>query len=146
MNILYCRANLCVPAILAHRLLITSFSGGVAERLIAPVLKTGRPKGLVSSNLTPSASSTFDVRCPTFEVHSATTRVASPAAQKQFRESRRQQHRTNNAPQHTSAKNRSGSGLVNRPRRFGAALQKIKHQKTPSKPPHGRMEMRENAN
>ena len=28
--------------------------GGVAERLIAPVLKTGRPKGLVSSNLTPS--------------------------------------------------------------------------------------------
>ena len=29
--------------------------GGVAERLIAPVLKTGRPKGLVSSNLTPSA-------------------------------------------------------------------------------------------
>ena len=29
-------------------------SGGVAERLIAPVLKTGRPKGLVSSNLTPS--------------------------------------------------------------------------------------------
>ena len=39
-----------------HRSLITSFSGGVAERLIAPVLKTGRPKGLVSSNLTPSAS------------------------------------------------------------------------------------------
>ena len=31
-------------------------SGGVAERLNAPVLKTGRPKGLVSSNLTPSAS------------------------------------------------------------------------------------------
>src|SRR6266853_2432576 len=31
-------------------------TGGVAERLIAPVLKTGRPKGLVSSNLTPSAS------------------------------------------------------------------------------------------
>ncbi len=27
----------------------------MAERLIAPVLKTGRPKGLVSSNLTPSA-------------------------------------------------------------------------------------------
>ena len=30
--------------------------GGVAERLNAPVLKTGRPKGLVSSNLTPSAN------------------------------------------------------------------------------------------
>ena len=39
-----------------HRSLITDhFFGGVAERLIAPVLKTGRPKGLVSSNLTPSA-------------------------------------------------------------------------------------------
>src|SRR5438105_15610132 len=32
------------------------FLGGVAERLNAPVLKTGRPKGLVSSNLTPSAT------------------------------------------------------------------------------------------
>jgi hypothetical protein len=35
------------------------FPGGVAERLIAPVLKTGRPKGLVSSNLTPSAKTRF---------------------------------------------------------------------------------------
>jgi hypothetical protein len=35
--------------------------GGVAERLIAPVLKTGRPIGLVSSNLTPSANSIFDL-------------------------------------------------------------------------------------
>jgi hypothetical protein len=33
--------------------------GGVAERLIAPVLKTGRPNGLVSSNLTPSAFFNF---------------------------------------------------------------------------------------
>jgi putative endonuclease len=40
-----------------HQSLITNHVefGGVAERLIAPVLKTGRPKGLVSSNLTPSA-------------------------------------------------------------------------------------------
>ena len=63
MNILQCRANLSLPAILAHRLLITDHSspvsGGVAERLIAPVLKTGRPKGLVSSNLTPSAETSF---------------------------------------------------------------------------------------
>ena len=29
--------------------------GRVAERLMAPVLKTGEPKGFVSSNLTPSA-------------------------------------------------------------------------------------------
>jgi hypothetical protein len=34
--------------------LASHLPGGVAERLIAPVLKTGRPKGLVSSNLTPS--------------------------------------------------------------------------------------------
>ena len=38
--------------------------GGVAERLIAPVLKTGRPKGLVSSNLTPSA--TLIIKYPNF--------------------------------------------------------------------------------
>src|SRR5439155_5271427 len=46
-------------AILPADPLITDhhFPGGVAERLIAPVLKTGRPKGLVSTNLTPSASS-----------------------------------------------------------------------------------------
>ena len=36
------------------------FAGGVAERLIAPVLKTGRPKGLVSSNLTPSGQLSFE--------------------------------------------------------------------------------------
>ena len=40
--------------IINHWSPITVFPGGVAERLIAPVLKTGRPKGLVSSNLTPS--------------------------------------------------------------------------------------------
>ena len=39
-----------------HSSPIANFPGGVAERLIAPVLKTGRPKGLVSSNLTPSVS------------------------------------------------------------------------------------------
>src|SRR4029077_7459911 len=48
----------CAP-IADHQL-----SGGVAERLIAPVLKTGRPNGLVSSNLTPSAISIFDCRLP----------------------------------------------------------------------------------
>ncbi len=41
--------------------------GGVAERLIAPVLKTGRPKGLVSSNLTPSANLIFDFRFAIFD-------------------------------------------------------------------------------
>src|SRR5436190_8460811 len=63
MNIFSCRADFSVPAILADRLWITDhqFSGGVAERLIAPVLKTGRPKGLVSSNLTPSAIFDFEV-------------------------------------------------------------------------------------
>ena len=36
-------------------ILATDFFGGVVEWLIAPVLKTGRPKGLVGSNPTPSA-------------------------------------------------------------------------------------------
>jgi hypothetical protein len=43
MNILHCRANLSLPATPADQLLITitdhQFSGGVAEPLIAPVLK-----------------------------------------------------------------------------------------------------------
>ena len=33
-----------------------ALSGGVVEWLMAPVLKTGRPKGLVGSNPTPSAT------------------------------------------------------------------------------------------
>ena len=47
----------CAPIYrsLFTRSLITFSTGGVAEWLIAPVLKTGRPQGLVSSNLTPSA-------------------------------------------------------------------------------------------
>src|SRR6266446_8126498 len=40
-------------------ILAAGYPGGVAERLIALVLKTGRPKGLVSSNLTPSAIPDF---------------------------------------------------------------------------------------
>src|SRR4051795_8884614 len=60
MNISHCRALLlsscysCASIILITDRLSRAY-GGVAERLIAPVLKTGRPKGLVSSNLTPSA-------------------------------------------------------------------------------------------
>jgi hypothetical protein len=42
---------------------IDSPPGGVAERLIAPVLKTGRPKGLVSSNLTPSVILIMNYLC-----------------------------------------------------------------------------------
>ena len=45
--------------------------GGVAERLIAPVLKTGRPKGLVSSNLTPSARTLFSELTAFLELESA---------------------------------------------------------------------------
>jgi hypothetical protein len=52
-----CWRNAAILARAADRqITITAPSGGVAERLIAPVLKTGRPKGLVSSNLTPSAN------------------------------------------------------------------------------------------
>jgi hypothetical protein len=86
MNIGGCRPNFSVSALYdcrprclgAHRVPLHSYGlapvrsngtlfadcivhGGVAERLIAPVLKTGRPKGLVSSNLTPSASAWRDL-------------------------------------------------------------------------------------
>src|SRR3989449_8251293 len=53
------------------------FPGGVAERLIAPVLKTGRPKGLVSSNLTPSATFHFEVLAQTGP-KSITYRITKP--------------------------------------------------------------------
>src|SRR6266487_4721742 len=66
-----------------------SISGGVAERLIALVLKTGRPKGLVSSNLTPSAATfyTSNFRFPI----SAKTR-AKQKRRKEFRGSQRTKH------------------------------------------------------
>ena len=38
--------------------------GGVVERLMAPVLKTGRAKVLVGSNPTPSANPISDFRFP----------------------------------------------------------------------------------
>ena len=66
-----------------HRSLITDHHwGGVAERLIAPVLKTGRPKGLVSSNLTPSAVSIIPIRTffrtlPLFERPNGSQSVAT---------------------------------------------------------------------
>ena len=41
--------------------------GGVAERLNALVLKTGRAQALVSSNLTPSAIFIFDFRFAIFD-------------------------------------------------------------------------------
>ena len=49
------RSTLAQPSSDGTILATELFLGGVAERLNAPVLKTGRPKGLVSSNLTPSA-------------------------------------------------------------------------------------------
>src|SRR4029077_19922385 len=49
--------------------------GGVAERLIAPVLKTGRPIGLVSSNLTPSAKTSPSELTAFLEVGSAIGKI-----------------------------------------------------------------------
>src|SRR5437870_12803803 len=102
-----------------------TFPGGVAERLIAPVLKTGRPKGLVSSNLTPSARSMFDVRCSMFDVRSAAAERARLVPQKEFRGSQRIKHRTNNAPRYRCVKNQSGSGEADRQRQ-PAGLRKTK--------------------
>src|SRR6266403_2390168 len=50
-----CAARTLAQLASGGTILATEFSGGVAERLNAPVLKTGRPKGLLSSNLPPSA-------------------------------------------------------------------------------------------
>ena len=95
MNISRCRANVVITSTLRHSIrtrgcvislgVVEQWSnefaianarlGGVAERLIAPVLKTGRPKGLVSSNLTPSA---FELSCLLFLPRSLILTRAAP--------------------------------------------------------------------
>src|SRR3989441_7642268 len=86
--------------------------GGVAERLIAPVLKTGRPKGLVSSNLTPSA--------PNFRFAIADFRLvpgenAPLTRHRKFPGPPRIQRRRDNVRRCTSARIRSELGLGDRP-------------------------------
>ena len=61
-------------------------SGGVAERLIAPVLKTGRPKGLVSSNLTPSAILLRACASQDWQRSFARSRMPSEASAKEGRQ------------------------------------------------------------
>src|SRR5436305_6072736 len=102
-----------------------SISGGVAERLIAPVLKTGRPKGLVSSNLTPSAS---NFRFSIADLRFVAKENAPLEARRAFRELRRTQHRTNSARRYTSATVRSRLELGYRRDQF-ASLRKTKRQK-----------------
>jgi hypothetical protein len=50
--------------------------GGVVERLMAPVLKTGRAQALVGSNPTPSASSISDFGFRISELHSTRDEVS----------------------------------------------------------------------
>src|SRR6516162_771500 len=94
--------------------------GGVAERLIAPVLKTGRPKGLVSSNLTPSVSiCDFRFSAPTLVITSCATasRRFSEERNEQLKRRRksptprRRQRPRDNAHRYTSERTRSESGL-----------------------------------
>src|ERR1700730_8997555 len=75
--------------------------GGVAERLIAPVLKTGRPKGLVSSNLTPSAS---NFRFSIADFRFVAGKNALLAARKEFPRPQRKRRRRGNVLRYTSAK------------------------------------------
>ncbi len=96
----------CAP-ITDHRPLVTSFSGGVAERLIAPVLKTGRPKGLVSSNLTPSATINFGL--PISDLRSAAEENARRSERRRSPRPRHRQHLRDNARRDTFAISRSGS-------------------------------------
>src|SRR5438093_3512527 len=114
-------------AILPADPLITDhhFPGGVAERLIAPVLKTGRPKGLVSSNLTPSAS---NFRFLIADLRFVAKENAPLEARREFRELRRTQHRTNSARRYTSATVRSRLELGYRRGQF-ASFPKTKRQK-----------------
>src|SRR6266480_416249 len=109
-------------------------SGGVAERLIAPVLKTGRPKGLVSSNLTPSADSALHLG-PWLWDDGLTKQVSGPLAERtKFPERRRKQHRTNNALRGIDGRGRSRSGSRGMRLQRADSLETTQQRKQP-KPP-----------
>jgi hypothetical protein len=61
----YCTEQLLAASVERHN----EAPGGVVEWLMAPVLKTGRPKGLVGSNPTPSAILFRDQKSAGFQVH-----------------------------------------------------------------------------
>src|SRR5436190_4594614 len=84
------------------------FSGGVAERLIAPVLKTGRPKGLVSSNLTPSAIFKFRLSIVDFRLVAIGSTLQQ--ARIKFPEPLRKRRQRDNGRRYTSLRLRSESG------------------------------------
>src|SRR5258707_8938029 len=117
-----------------------AWSGGVAERLIAPVLKTGRPKGLVGSNPTPSAIqfAIFDVRF----VDEASTRQGS---RKEFLKSLRKPRPINNVRRRTCARSQSKLGSADT-RGRSASSRAVARRKMPRKQPCDRMEMRDNSN
>src|SRR5205809_8019954 len=79
--------------------------GGVAERLIAPVLKTGRPKVLVSSNLTPSATINFGF--PISDLRSAAEENARRSERRRSPRPQHRQHLRDNARRDTFAISRS---------------------------------------
>src|SRR5436190_1204810 len=83
-------------------------SGGVAERLIAPVLKTGRPKGLVSSNLTPSAIFKFRLSIVDFRLVAIGSTLQQ--ARIKFPEPLRKRRQRDNGRRYTSLRLRSESG------------------------------------
>jgi hypothetical protein len=58
----YNRGDACSTPARLHYCRSKKLQGGVVEWLMAPVLKTGRPKGLVGSNPTPSAICISDFR------------------------------------------------------------------------------------
>src|SRR5437667_6519429 len=100
-------------------------AGGVAEGFTAQLLTTGRPKGLVSSNLTPSAS---NFRFSIADLRFVEEENAPLKAHREFRELRRTQHRTSSARRYTSATVRSRLELGYRRGQF-ASFPKTKRQK-----------------
>src|SRR5207245_10371307 len=85
----------------------TSLSGGGAARLIAAVLKTERPRGLVRSNLTPSATMNFGL--PISDLRSAAEENARRSERRRSPRPRHRQHLRDNARRDTFAISRSGS-------------------------------------
>src|SRR3979411_374423 len=79
--------------------------GGVVERLMAPVLKTGRAQALVGSNPTPSAIQLRVADCGFGAASSAPRNMRTLR-----RVTTRRRHRRGNAPRYTFARTRSTAG------------------------------------
>src|ERR1051326_7668997 len=146
MNILHCRANLPIPAILAPRSDSTKspitdhYSSGRGGRAVDRAglenRKAERPREFESHPLRH-----FNFRFSTRDLRFVGEKNARPEERTKIRGPQRIRHRIERAHRCTCVRTRLESVLADRRNRFGGG-RKLEHQKMPSKRLRGRMETR----